>query len=98
MPPVSRYVLLADARGRADAFLERRGIYDEDRWAISDRGAVLNNLLEWEWEPLPSSRDDEFLERTRFTMKEALLLWEKAKATPQFRERWPNPLFVFKFE
>jgi hypothetical protein len=36
-------------------------------WAVRDAsGSVLNKLGEWEYEPLPSSRDDEFLARCRY--------------------------------
>jgi hypothetical protein len=42
------------------------------KWAIVDNG-VLNKKGDWEYEPLPSSRDDAFLERTRFdSIEEAL--------------------------
>lgn len=37
----------------------------EGKWAVVDNG-VLNKSLEWEYEPMPSSRDDEFIARTRF--------------------------------
>ena len=35
-------------------------------WAVTYFGDVLNRGGEWEWEPLPSSRDDDFIARTRF--------------------------------
>lgn len=37
-----------------------------DRWAVRRHGNVLSKQGEWEYEPMPSSRDDEFLERCRF--------------------------------
>ena len=41
-------------------------------WAIRYDGSVLNKNGEWEWEPQPSSRDDDFINRTRFdTAQEA---------------------------
>ena len=50
-----------------DVRLERRknreGI---SRWAVVNRSCVLNKEGEWEWEPIPSSRTDEYLARTRF--------------------------------
>lgn len=44
----------------------------EDKWAIRNRGECLNRNGEWEYEPLPSSRTDEFLERCRFSLADAL--------------------------
>ena len=43
------------------------------KWAVRYRGEVLNRTGGWEWEPMPSGRDDDFLERFRFaTPAEAL--------------------------
>lgn len=36
------------------------------KWKVSRNGEVLATDGEWEYEPLPSSRDDEFLARTRY--------------------------------
>ena len=36
------------------------------KWAIREGGLCLNKQGEWEYEPLPSSPEDDFLERTRF--------------------------------
>lgn len=36
------------------------------RFAVVEAGWVLNKDGEWEYEPLPSSRDDAFMERCRF--------------------------------
>lgn len=47
-------------------------------WAVRCRGNVLARDLSWEYEPLPSSRDDDFLTRCRFpTLVEA---WSAALA------------------
>ena len=43
----------------------------EDRWVISNGTSVFNSFDEWEWEPLPSGRDEEFIARTRLTLEEA---------------------------
>jgi hypothetical protein len=45
-----------------------------DTWAVRQGPWCLNAGLEWEYEPLPSSRGDDFLRRTRFTKDEALEL------------------------
>ena len=38
------------------------------RWAVCHRGLCLSNKTgEWDYEPMPSSRDDEWLEEYRFT-------------------------------
>lgn len=43
------------------------------RWAIrDDLRNVLGRDLEWEYEPFPSSRTDEFLARTRYNFSEAV--------------------------
>lgn len=41
-------------------------------WAITNAGHCLNKDNQWEYEPLPSNRSDDFIERTRFTLNEAL--------------------------
>jgi len=47
-----------------------------DKWAIRDSGCCLNKDGEWEYEPIPSSRDDDFMRRCRFsTMDEALSIY-----------------------
>lgn len=49
-----------------------------DKWAINDGGSCLSREGEWEWEPLPSSRDDDFISRCRFdTPEEALGAYAK---------------------
>lgn len=37
-----------------------------DRWAIRLRGRCLNTDGEWDWEPIPSERDDDWLNAHRF--------------------------------
>jgi len=54
--------------------IERRA---NDSWAIKDGGNVLCADGEWEYEPFPSSRTDEFIARTRFTLDDA---FHRAKA------------------
>jgi hypothetical protein len=41
-----------------------------DLWAVRFRGDVLNKQGDWEWEPMPSGRDDDFIERARFSTAE----------------------------
>ena len=49
--------------------------------AVYDDGEVLNREGKWEWEPQPSSRDEDFLARCRFaSLEEAVKAYEDAKA------------------
>jgi hypothetical protein len=41
-------------------------------------GNVLNKAGDWEWEPMPSSRDDEFLSRCRFETAEQAIAAARA--------------------
>lgn len=52
------------------------------RWAVRDQfNSCLNKGGEWEYEPSPSNRDDEFFERCRWDTKEAAYTaWEAARA------------------
>ena len=53
-----------------DTFLtiEKRG---EGWYVVKDEPNVLNRDGKWEYEPMPSNRTEEFIERTRFSMIEA---------------------------
>lgn len=73
--PVDALLEVIDA---ADGFLidrereirvERRG---PDVWAVLEMASVVNRDGEREHEPMPSSRDEEFIARTRFPLAEAL--------------------------
>jgi hypothetical protein len=47
--------------------LEARGQLDGARlWVVKMHEWVLGKDADWHWEPLPSSRSDEFLQLTRF--------------------------------
>ena len=43
-----------------------RQIEGPDKWSVRRSGECLNKRGEWEWEPMPSSRDDDFMARCRF--------------------------------
>ena len=58
---------LVDAK--RDIRVERRG---PDVWAVLEMASVVNRDGEREHEPMPSSRDEEFIARTRFGLSEAL--------------------------
>lgn len=47
-------------------------------WVVKNCDEVLNKDGEWEYEPMPSSRTDDFLERTRFSnLEDARRAYEK---------------------
>ncbi len=52
-----------------DLYVESRGITG---WVVSDGSAVRNTLGEWEYEPRPSSRTEDFILRTRRPLEEAV--------------------------
>lgn len=47
--------------------------YDGVKWAVRWRGRCIGKTGDWEFEPQPSSRDDEFYARCRFDSVEAAL-------------------------
>lgn len=63
---VEAYAIPAQQR-RSQIRVERaRRAAGGDLWKVMRDGECLSKLGEWEWEPMPSSRDDEFLSRCRF--------------------------------
>ena len=51
-------------------------------WAIICHGNVLNHDNEWEYEPFPSSRDEEFFARCRWpTARDAIAFAQQHMAT-----------------
>jgi hypothetical protein len=58
--------------------VERRGRADEDRWAITGGALVYSRRVGWEHEPLPSSRDEAFFRRARWSLAEAMTLLDVA--------------------
>jgi hypothetical protein len=52
----------------------RSPFYKGERWAVRQGGNCLNNEGEWEYEPMPSSRDDDFYARCRFnSLRDAIM-------------------------
>ena len=70
----------------ASAFRQDGGITIEKRglgkWAIVRDGFVLNRAYTWEWEPLPSGRDEDFIARTRFDLDDAFARSSAALKAP----------------
>jgi hypothetical protein len=65
---------------RVGDIIDGKATLDVDRWAIRYMRRCWNRDGEWEWEPIPSSRDDAFKERTRFPLREALERARDARA------------------
>jgi hypothetical protein len=68
-PVISEYTIDGDPRraGSDDVRIARAKQMDGGvKWAVRRMGECLNKQGEWEYEPMPSSRDDEFLSRCRF--------------------------------
>jgi hypothetical protein len=59
----------ASMRYVSDLRVEWRG---DDRWCIFNGSSCYNRLGEWEYERQPSSRDDEFISRCRYSRDDAL--------------------------
>lgn len=56
-----------------------------DKWAIFDHGACLDKDGDWIFQPLPSSRDDEFMRSCRFdSAEEALAFWREGGFVSRF--------------
>lgn len=61
-----------------DLYVEKRGA---EQWAVTTAsGCCVGKDLRAVYEPLPSHRSEEFLERCRFTLDEALNLAERFAA------------------
>lgn len=63
---ISAYALPGD--GQIERCSQCNGTF---KWAIRRSGSCMNNEGEWEFEPMPSSRDDEFMARCRYESAES---------------------------
>lgn len=43
------------------------------QWCVSNGASVWSKDGQWEYEPLPSNRDEEFFQRTRYSLDEAFM-------------------------
>lgn len=73
---VSRLTIENTSDSTLPMHIEKRG---PGAWVISSGATVLNRNNAWEFEPLPSSRTAAFIERTRFSLEEALQRAELCK-------------------
>jgi len=79
----TQFTLIAGTRAMRDALNElvvaaRINRDNRTMWAIVSGNAVLNHDAEWEHEPLPSNRSDDFIARTR---------WPSAREAIEFAQR-----------
>lgn len=73
--------------------IERRGSHgDAARWAVGFYGLVLNREGEWEYESMPSGRDEAFRQRTRFPLDEAFARAEAALEAAANESAYVGPL------
>lgn len=75
---VTRYTINATDEPEFEVHVEYAGY---DRWAIRHGGRCLSKDGRWDWEPLPSSRTDAWLQSHRFTEGEALRIAEEQAVT-----------------
>ncbi len=86
VPFVSEYRFTEDRDIRVTMRMSQDGTH---RWAVFNGSSCLNTLGEWEYEPMPSSREEEYLERTRYTKDEALRLAQNwIKENPTRLRKW----------
>jgi hypothetical protein len=50
----------------------------DEQWAVVWMGSTLSRDGTWDWEPSPSNREDDYLERCRFDLDTALALARRA--------------------
>lgn len=62
-----------DVKNHKAVYVIYRG---NNKYVVSDHASVLSITGDWEWEPSPSNRDDEFITRTRFDLADAMKLAE----------------------
>jgi hypothetical protein len=60
--------------------------WEKNTWKVKRGSNVLNNVGKWEYEMMPSSRDDEFLDRTRYDLDTAIVLARQALSATEDKE------------
>ncbi len=83
-----------------DVSLELRDQLDDNpdnwKWAITKYGNTLNDKSEWEYEPLPSGRDEKYYKRCRFTFKTAQKICSKLFQIDEILEQFPTESQILK--
>jgi len=95
-PVITKYTINGDPRqlGADDVHIELvKQLEGPPKWAIRRMGTCLNKFDKWEWEPMPSSRDDDFLARCRFdSLEEAFAVL--GVAAPATTRQCPKPRVI----
>ncbi len=74
-----KFLVGGDPEYAEGIFVSKRRWHPEG-WAVERSGRCLNKSGEWEWEPMPSSRDNAFFARTRWpSAEEAIQAFREAK-------------------
>lgn len=85
------YTITDDSKRRTHGYehieVKHRG---DDLWCVSNGSSVLNKSGEWEWEPQPSSRTDEFIADMRFSLDEAIARGFEAIANDPLKRSIPH--------
>ncbi len=58
----------------ADFYVENRSGLHGDLWAVTQRGQCMERSGEWQWEPNPSSRDEDYFAMARYDRDTALAI------------------------
>lgn len=58
----------------ADFYVECRAGFHGDLWAVTQRGQCMERSGEWQWEPIPSSRDEDYYAAARYDRRTALAI------------------------
>lgn len=110
-PPVTQYTYAWPRFEHLNVEVSRVGAFvlgtfdlSADVWAVRWLGRCINERGEWEFEPSPSNRDDDFKERTRFPVEKAKdlalrawcrLLVEHPQGPVQYGENLPPEFFAY---
>ena len=58
----------------ADFYVECRAGFHGDLWAVTQRGQCMERSGEWQWEPIPSNRDEDYYAAARYDRDTALAI------------------------
>jgi len=80
------FELATEFRISDDISINSRSRRGDNIWAIMDiTGSRYNRNHKWEHEPLPSSRDDEFIARTTYTLQDAFRIVDSQEFVKRYR-------------